>query len=165
MNHCAREALLNLSMNVFTFFFSSSLLLLVAWLHTASRRRLNTAKLQIDLAIIGSRAIFRNPRKVKAGLPAEGQGGSERGVLIVVSQSGCNLYFLISVYFCLFYPVFDWISTGTDIPSNFKDIYEYPDVRFVQQNVLYLITTVLPVNDTTHEPLQKRVQVDRSQGR
>ena len=71
-------------------------------------------------------------------------------MLIVVSQSGCNLYFLISVYFCLFYPVFDWISTGTDIPSNFKDIYEYPDVRFVQQNVLYLITTVLPVNDTTH---------------
>ena len=83
----------------------------------------------------------------------EGQGGSERGVLIVVSQSGCNLYFLISVYFCLFYPVFDWISTGTDIPSNFKDIYEYPDVRFVQQNVLYLITTVLPVNDTTHVPV------------
>ena len=74
-------------------------------------------------------------------------------MLIVVSQSGCNLYFLISVYFCLFYPVFDWISTGTDIPSNFKDIYEYPDVRFVQQNVLYLITTVLPVNDTTHDAL------------
>ena len=70
-------------------------------------------------------------------------------MLIVVSQSGCNLYFLISVYFSLFYPVFDWISTGTVIPSNFKDIYEYPDVRFVQQNVLYLITTVLPVNDTT----------------
>ena len=46
--------------------------------------------------------------------------------------------------------MFDWISTGTDIPSNFKDIYEYPDVRFVQQNVLYLITTVLPVDDTTH---------------